>query len=79
VAPGALVLEVPDPAQAIRRALDEVGDDGVVYWAGPGLTDYRDVAGAHVPYSSFEDARAALAELGHLPGQRHDREPVGVN
>ncbi|WIB76913.1 UDP-N-acetylmuramoyl-L-alanyl-D-glutamate--2,6-diaminopimelate ligase [Curtobacterium sp. MCPF17_002] len=78
VAHGALVLEVPDPARAVRRALDEVGDDGVVYWAGPGLTDYRDVAGAHVPYSSFEDARAALAELGHVPGQRHDREPVGA-
>ncbi len=66
----ALVVEEPDPARAIRRALAEVGDDGVVYWAGPGLTDYRDVRGVHVPYSSFRDARAALAEAGHRPGTR---------
>lgn len=73
---GALVLEVPDPANAVRRALDEVGDDGVVYWAGPGMTDYRDVAGTHVPYSSFADARAALAERGHVPGPRVERVAV---
>ncbi|WIB35489.1 hypothetical protein [Curtobacterium sp. MCJR17_043] len=36
-----------------------------MYWAGPGLTDYRDVRGVHVPYSSFRDAQAALAEAGH--------------
>jgi UDP-N-acetylmuramoyl-L-alanyl-D-glutamate--2,6-diaminopimelate ligase len=66
----ALVVEEPDPARAIRRAIAEVGDDGVVYWAGPGLTDYRDVRGVHVPYSSFRDAQAALAEAGHLPGAR---------
>ena len=71
-----LVLEVPEPATAVRRALDEVGEDGVVYWAGPGLTDYRDVEGTHVPYSSFEDARAALAERGHVPGPRQERERV---
>ncbi|WIE75117.1 UDP-N-acetylmuramyl-tripeptide synthetase [Curtobacterium sp. MCSS17_007] len=67
VGSGALVLEEPEPARAIRRALAAVGDDGVVYWAGPGLTPYRDVAGVHVPYSSFEDARTALAEAGHAP------------
>lgn len=70
----ALVLEIAEPALAIRRALDEVGDDGAVYWAGPGLTDYRDVAGEHVPYSSFRDAQAALAERGHLTGPRRERE-----
>ncbi|NII41871.1 UDP-N-acetylmuramoyl-L-alanyl-D-glutamate--2,6-diaminopimelate ligase [Curtobacterium flaccumfaciens] len=61
----AQVVELPDPARAIRYALDAVGVDGVVYWAGPGLTDYRDVRGVHVPYSSFRDAQAALAEAGH--------------
>ncbi len=61
----AVVVEEADPARAIRRAIAEVGPDGVVYWAGPGLTDYRDVAGEHVPYSSFADARRALAEAGH--------------
>jgi UDP-N-acetylmuramoyl-L-alanyl-D-glutamate--2,6-diaminopimelate ligase len=66
----ALVVEEPDPARAIRRVIAEVGDDGVVYWAGPGLTDYRDVRGVHVPYSSFRDAQAALAEAGHLRGAR---------
>ncbi|PZE96119.1 UDP-N-acetylmuramoyl-L-alanyl-D-glutamate--2,6-diaminopimelate ligase [Curtobacterium sp. MCBD17_008] len=61
----ATVVELADPAQAIRHALAAVGEDGVVYWAGPGLTDYRDVRGVHVPYSSFRDAQAALAEAGH--------------
>ncbi|QWS33911.1 Mur ligase family protein [Curtobacterium aetherium] len=66
-APGgtASVVERADPAAAIRHALAAVGDEGVVYWAGPGLTDYRDVRGVHVSYSSFRDAQAALAEAGH--------------
>ncbi|OIH97547.1 MULTISPECIES: Mur ligase family protein [unclassified Curtobacterium] len=75
----ALVVEEPDPARAIRRALAEVGDDGTVYWAGPGLTPYRDVRGVHVPYSSFRDAQAALAEAGHPTAQReqdHDGAPI---
>ncbi|MBF4613151.1 Mur ligase family protein [Curtobacterium sp. VKM Ac-1376] len=74
----ALVVEEPDPARAIRRALAEVGDDGVVYWAGPGLTDYRDVRGVHVPYSSFRDAQAALTEAGHPAGVRHEHERVSM-
>ena len=61
----ARVVELADPARAIRHAVAAVGDHGVVYWAGPGLTDYRDVRGEHVPYSSFRDAQAALAEAGH--------------
>nr|WP_289472078.1 UDP-N-acetylmuramyl-tripeptide synthetase [Curtobacterium caseinilyticum] len=65
VSTGAVVVEEPDPARAIRLAIGAVGDDGAVYWAGPGLTDYRDVAGAHVPYSSFRDAQRALVEAGH--------------
>lgn len=65
VGSGAVVVEEPDPARAVRLAIRAVGDDGAVYWAGPGLTDYRDVDGAHVPYSSFDDARRALAEAGH--------------
>ncbi|WP_267424030.1 MULTISPECIES: Mur ligase family protein [unclassified Curtobacterium] len=65
VGSAAIIVEEPDPATAIRTALAAIGDDGVVYWAGPGLTDYRDVRGEHVPYSSFEDARVALAEAGH--------------
>ncbi|MCL9665576.1 UDP-N-acetylmuramyl-tripeptide synthetase [Curtobacterium albidum] len=65
VGTGAVVVEEPDPARAIRVAIEAVGDDGAVYWAGPGLTDYRDVDGVHVPYSSFHDAERALAEAGH--------------
>jgi UDP-N-acetylmuramoyl-L-alanyl-D-glutamate--2,6-diaminopimelate ligase len=64
---GAAIVEEADPGRAIRIAIDAVGDDGAVYWAGPGLTEYRDVRGEHVPYCSFRDARAALAEVGH-PG-----------
>jgi UDP-N-acetylmuramoyl-L-alanyl-D-glutamate--2,6-diaminopimelate ligase len=62
---GSVVIEEPDPGRAVRRAIAAVGDDGAVYWAGPGLTDYRDVDGTHVPYSSFRDAQRALAEAGH--------------
>lgn len=60
-----VVVEEPDPAAAIRLAIRAAGTEGSVYWAGPGLTDHRDVAGRHVPYSSFDDARAALREAGH--------------
>lgn len=70
VAGGAVVVEEPDPAAAIRVAIASVGDDGAVYWAGPGLTDYREVRGAHLPYSSFRDARVALAEAGHPAVER---------
>ena len=59
------MIEEPDPGRAVRRAIAAVGDDGAVYWAGPGLTDHRDVDGTHVPYSSFRDAQRALAEAGH--------------
>jgi len=59
------VVEIADPARAIRRAIAAAGASGAVYWAGPGLTEYRDIRGEHVPYSSFRDARAALAEAGY--------------
>jgi UDP-N-acetylmuramoyl-L-alanyl-D-glutamate--2,6-diaminopimelate ligase len=72
----ATVVELADPAQAIRHALAAVGDDGVVYWAGPGLTEYRDVRGVHVPYSSFRDAQAALAEMGHTRVRQAEVEAV---
>ncbi|WIB66812.1 UDP-N-acetylmuramoyl-L-alanyl-D-glutamate--2,6-diaminopimelate ligase [Curtobacterium sp. MCBD17_035] len=58
------ILEIADPPTAIRAALRHAGADGAVYWAGPGLTDYRIIGDAHVPYSSYEDAGVALAEAG---------------
>jgi UDP-N-acetylmuramoyl-L-alanyl-D-glutamate--2,6-diaminopimelate ligase len=61
----ATVLDIADPPTAIRTAIAAAGDDGAVYWGGPGLIDYRIVGDVHVPYFPFEDARAALAEAGH--------------
>jgi UDP-N-acetylmuramoyl-L-alanyl-D-glutamate--2,6-diaminopimelate ligase len=59
------ILDIADPPTAIRAALRLAGEDGAIYWAGPGLTDYRIIGDEHVPYSSFQDASAALAEAGY--------------
>jgi len=58
------VIEIADPHDAIRSAIARSDEGDSILWAGPGLTGYRDVAGVHVAYSSFDDARAALAEAG---------------
>ncbi len=60
----AVLHEIPDPAEAIRRAVQLAGEQDSVLWVGPGLTEYRDVRGAHWPYSSYRDALAALREAG---------------
>jgi UDP-N-acetylmuramoyl-L-alanyl-D-glutamate--2,6-diaminopimelate ligase len=60
----AVVVEMPEPARAIRRALHGLGDDDTVLWVGPGDTDYRLVASEEIPYSPRRDARTALSEIG---------------
>jgi UDP-N-acetylmuramoyl-L-alanyl-D-glutamate--2,6-diaminopimelate ligase len=60
----ATLFEISEPPAAIRHAVSLAGDDDTILWVGPGLTPYRDVRGELVPYSSFEDARAALEEYG---------------
>ncbi|MGB3414338.1 MAG: UDP-N-acetylmuramyl-tripeptide synthetase [Microbacteriaceae bacterium] len=59
--------EEADPASAIRLAIRLAGDNGLIFWAGPGHEDYREVQGQRLDYSSREDSLAALAEAGWLP------------
>lgn len=61
---GADALEVPCPAEAIRRAVSLAGPGDAILWAGPGRIDYRVVGTDRVPYSPRRDARAALREAG---------------
>jgi len=60
----ATVVELAEPAAAIRHALGDVGPGDTVLWVGPGDTDYRVVGTEDVPYSPRQDARAALREAG---------------
>ncbi len=52
------ILEIPDPAQAIKRAVSETAEDSAVLWCGPGHLTYREIAGQKVPF----DARALAKE-----------------
>ena len=63
-ASGGTVLEVADPAAAVRHAVAAAREGDTILWVGPGDTDYRVVRGVDVPYSPRRDARAALAEAG---------------
>ena len=58
------VVELAEPAAAIRHALSTVGPGDTVLWVGPGDTDYRVVGTEDLPYSPRQDARAALREAG---------------
>ncbi len=62
--PDGELYEIPDPRQALRRAiaLAEPGDS--VLYAGPGHEDYQEIAGVKHPYSARDDARLALQEAG---------------
>lgn len=48
------ILEIPDPAQAIKKAVLETVENSAVLWCGPGHLTYREIAGKKVPF----DARA---------------------
>ncbi|MFM1778876.1 MAG: hypothetical protein RIS51_21 [Actinomycetota bacterium] len=52
------ILEIPDPAQAIKAAVLETAEDSAVLWCGPGHLTYREIAGQKVPF----DARALAKE-----------------
>ena len=52
------ILEIPDPAQAITKAVSETAEDSAVLWCGPGHLTYREIAGEKVPF----DARALAKE-----------------
>jgi UDP-N-acetylmuramoyl-L-alanyl-D-glutamate--2,6-diaminopimelate ligase len=61
---GAEILEVPAPEDAIRTAVDMVGDGDAILWAGPGHQDYREIDGVRTPFSARALARQALQDAG---------------
>lgn len=52
---------IVDRAEAIRVAVGEAGADDVVVLAGKGHEPYQEIHGQRLPFSDFEQARAALA------------------
>jgi UDP-N-acetylmuramoyl-L-alanyl-D-glutamate--2,6-diaminopimelate ligase len=58
------VVELAEPAAAIRHAVGAVGQGDTVLWVGPGDTDYRVVGTEDLAYSPRRDARVALREAG---------------
>jgi UDP-N-acetylmuramoyl-L-alanyl-D-glutamate--2,6-diaminopimelate ligase len=62
----AIVHEVPQPAEAIRRAVALAHPGDVIVWSGPGSQNYREVRGERVPFSAREESRQALLTAGYL-------------
>jgi UDP-N-acetylmuramoyl-L-alanyl-D-glutamate--2,6-diaminopimelate ligase len=60
----AQILEIADPATAIREAIKIAGSDDVILYAGPGHEEFREVAGEHIPFSARDEVRGALREAG---------------
>lgn len=54
------ILEIPDPAEAIKRAVSETDSDSAVLWCGPGHLTYREIRGQKVPFDARELARKAV-------------------
>jgi UDP-N-acetylmuramoyl-L-alanyl-D-glutamate--2,6-diaminopimelate ligase len=54
-----------DRADAIRRAILEAGADDVVVVAGKGHEPYQEILGVRLPFSDFDQARAALTLWHH--------------
>jgi UDP-N-acetylmuramoyl-L-alanyl-D-glutamate--2,6-diaminopimelate ligase len=54
------ILEIPDPAQAIKRAISETDADSAVLWCGPGHLTYREIRGVKVPFDARAIAREAV-------------------
>jgi len=62
------IIEVPDPATAVREAIARAGSGDVVFYAGPGHEEYREVAGVKIAYDARDDVRSALREAGYPTG-----------
>jgi UDP-N-acetylmuramoyl-L-alanyl-D-glutamate--2,6-diaminopimelate ligase len=60
VSPESFIDEIDDPALAISKAVDLVGDGGAVLWCGPGHLKYREVKGKKLPFDAYLQARKAL-------------------
>lgn len=59
------LLEVADPATAIREAIKRAEPNDVILYAGPGHEEYREVAGSMIPFSARDEVRKALREAGY--------------
>ncbi len=53
------LYEVPNPAEAIKKAV-QVAGNGAVLWCGPGQLKYREIRGEKVAFDAIELARAAV-------------------
>ena len=53
-------VEISDPAEAIRTAIERAGKDEAVLWCGPGNLDYREIKGEKVPFNALEIARGLV-------------------
>ena len=54
------ILEIPNPAEAIQRAISETDADSAVLWCGPGHLSYREIRGEKVPFDARAIAREAV-------------------
>jgi UDP-N-acetylmuramoyl-L-alanyl-D-glutamate--2,6-diaminopimelate ligase len=60
VGPDSSISEIDDPAVAISKAVDLVGDGGAILWCGPGHLKYREIKGKKLPFDAYLQARKAL-------------------
>jgi UDP-N-acetylmuramoyl-L-alanyl-D-glutamate--2,6-diaminopimelate ligase len=58
------IEEIPDPIDAISRAVSVAKPGDVIVWSGPGSQNYREVRGERHPFSAREHARIALRSHG---------------
>ncbi len=63
------IREVSDPARAVRAAVALAKTGDVVFYAGPGHENYREIAGRKVSFNAREEVRAALSEAGYPTGE----------
>jgi UDP-N-acetylmuramoyl-L-alanyl-D-glutamate--2,6-diaminopimelate ligase len=60
VGPDSSISEIDDPAVAISKAVDLVGNGGAILWCGPGHLKYREIKGKKLPFDAYLQARKAL-------------------
>lgn len=67
VGAAAEILEIADPATAIRKAISLATKDDVILYAGPGHEQYREVGHEQIAFSARDEVRKALSEAGLTP------------
>lgn len=56
------LVEIADPEEAIRHAITNTPEGGVVLWCGPGNLKYREIKGQKVPFDARDIARRILED-----------------